>query len=1143
MVTTSDRHSDEVEGGPAFTTVMLDEVDGSAPVNPALQATEVALSADARAVGPVASSYRRGDSVGRYLVLDILGKGSMGAVYSAHDPELDRRVALKLLHPHGRWSGIEARRRLEREARALAKLSHPNVVQVYDAGVHERPAPAGTDPAFSMPTFDVFVAMEYVDGVSLATWQRAEPRPSWPDILRVYLSACRGLAAAHQAGIIHRDIKPSNIMIGSDGRVRVVDFGLAAALDGLPARDSAGGNSSIVEDSGGENSPRQLETRLDEKLTHTGATMGTPAHMAPEQHLGDEVGPAADQYGICVSIYEALHGALPFSSAGSDQDEAMLALLRAKLTGEIAPPAPDSDVPVWITAVLRRGMAAQPKNRYGSMDAFIAALEDDPGVRRRVLRRRVGLGLAALVLTSLALFGWMRGNSEAAVECAGIGTLMAGVWDQSVRQRVRKAFLASGASHAADTVERVMQRLDPYATTWLEMRETQCRTPDDGLAAARAVCMARRRNQLVAFGEIFGGKADGDLVNSAVQAAASLAPLADCMDDEYLAARVPPPDDLAMRELVRELQPRVARLRPLYQAGRYRDGVTEGKTLLAELGQDAHPPLLAEVLYTTARLTKQAGDYTAAEELATNAIHAAARGKHDVLMARGWALLLEIVGNKQQRLDDAAPLMKWMETFAARADDDIAWAEAHSSRGIVLKHRGELEEARLAHQRALAIREQILGPQHLKVASSLNNLGTVLKRMGEYKAAEAAHRRALAIRIQTLGENHPVVASSLGSVGGVLAQQGNYQAARVAHQQALNIRTQTLGKNHPKVATSLNDLGNALENLGNYQAARVAHKQALAIWVDALGTEHPAVADSLHNLGSVLKRQGEYDEAEAAHQQALAIRRQALGKNHPRVASSLHKLGIVLKRQGKYEQARTAHQRALAIREPILGKNHPEVASSLNNLGTVLKRQGKYEQARAVQQRALAIREQTLGPDHPAVATSLNDLGNILKRQGRYEAARTAQERALAIREQTLGKNHPDVSSALIGLGDVLIAQGSLDAAGHTLGRARAIRQENLGPDHPGMAAVLFSQGELALARSRPTRSVELIERALSLGMRDRESEFQFGLARALWSRAAPGDRARAIAVAARARDGFAEQSNEREQAAATAWLAARRRP
>ncbi len=244
----------------------------------------------------------RGSAIGRYLVLALIGKGGMGRVYSAYDPELDRRVALKLLHTA---RGSEsARRRLAREARALGKLSHPNVVQVYDVGEHEG---------------DVFVAMELVEGQSLDGWCRRSPKPGWREVLAAYLDAARGLSAAHAKGLVHRDVKPANILYGNDGRVCVADFGLAAgreAADRPSGSIEAGGLAEVhfAPSPVGETVPAPVGASgsLDDRLTETGAVLGTPLYMAPEQHEGERATAASDQYSLCVALYQGLYGVPPF---------------------------------------------------------------------------------------------------------------------------------------------------------------------------------------------------------------------------------------------------------------------------------------------------------------------------------------------------------------------------------------------------------------------------------------------------------------------------------------------------------------------------------------------------------------------------------------------------------------------------------------------------------------------------------------------------------------------------------------------------------------------------------------------------------------------------------------------------------------
>ncbi|MEZ4449848.1 MAG: bifunctional serine/threonine-protein kinase/formylglycine-generating enzyme family protein [Nannocystaceae bacterium] len=292
-------------------------------------------------VGPPPSStalLARGAAIGRYLVLDHLGTGGMGVVYSAYDPELDRKVAVKLLkHGVGDYAG---RARLLREAQAMAKLAHPNVVTVYDVGTVDE---------------QVFVAMELIQGVTLsrAIWSK---RRTWQEILDLFLAAGRGLAAAHRAGLTHRDLKPDNVMVGDDGRARVMDFGLArvGAPDlGGEGEAQGGGASAILGDLA---------------LTRTGAVLGTPMYMAPEQWTGDPVDARTDQFAFCVALWEALYGERPFRGA------TLPALKHSVTTGEITPPNDPSRAPVWLRRILERGLQVEPARRFPAMPELLAEL-------------------------------------------------------------------------------------------------------------------------------------------------------------------------------------------------------------------------------------------------------------------------------------------------------------------------------------------------------------------------------------------------------------------------------------------------------------------------------------------------------------------------------------------------------------------------------------------------------------------------------------------------------------------------------------------------------------------------------------------------------------------------------------------------
>jgi eukaryotic-like serine/threonine-protein kinase len=305
------------------------------------------------------------------VVTGVLGSGAMGVVLAARDPDLDRMVAIKLLKPDAfpAEQAAEARERLLREARAMAKLSHPNVVAVHEVGVDGD---------------QVFVAMEYVQGTTLTRWLQAEPR-TWRQILVTFLQAARGLSAVHGAGLVHRDFKPDNVLIDARGVVRVSDFGLV----GAPRRASP--------PSGG------AAPALD-GLTRTGAVMGTPIYMAPEQHAAGPTDPRTDQFSFCVALYEALYGRRPF--AGNSYAE----LATSVLEGRLEPPPP-SDVPPWLAAVVSRGMSVDPAARFMHLDALIFTVNRElapPPARRRpglIIALSVGavLLVVALVVGGLAI--------------------------------------------------------------------------------------------------------------------------------------------------------------------------------------------------------------------------------------------------------------------------------------------------------------------------------------------------------------------------------------------------------------------------------------------------------------------------------------------------------------------------------------------------------------------------------------------------------------------------------------------------------------------------------------------------------------------------------------------------------------------
>ncbi|MBL9103367.1 MAG: protein kinase [Myxococcales bacterium] len=324
--------------------------------------------------------------IGRFEVLRRLGAGGMGVVYAAYDWELERRLAIKVVRDDGTTSEA-SKQRIRREAQAMAKLSHPNVVQVYEAGQFDG---------------QIYVAMEYVKGKNLADWLHAEER-TWQEILEVYVQAGRGLAAAHRQGLVHRDFKPENVLVDPDGRARVLDFGLARSEATAELSDSAliGRNGAVS---------------VRDNLTLAGAIMGTPAFMSPEQHLGTLADARSDQFSFCVALYVGLYGTQPFPG------ETLAELGSSVTTGELRPPPEDTRVPGWVFAALQVGLQTNPDERYPSMDTLLAAVSPElvAGPRRRWVwpAALVAASVLAVVVTLVVVGGEAEATGEDLAEIA-----------------------------------------------------------------------------------------------------------------------------------------------------------------------------------------------------------------------------------------------------------------------------------------------------------------------------------------------------------------------------------------------------------------------------------------------------------------------------------------------------------------------------------------------------------------------------------------------------------------------------------------------------------------------------------------------------------------------------------------------------
>jgi CHAT domain-containing protein/Tfp pilus assembly protein PilF len=427
---------------------------------------------------------------------------------------------------------------------------------------------------------------------------------------------------------------------------------------------------------------------------------------------------------------------------------------------------------------------------------------------------------------------------------------------------------------------------------------------------------------------------------------------------------------------------------------------------------------------------------------------------------------------------------------ATENERELQIAHNLSSESVKLYEAGKYDEALLAIERALAIRERILEPSHRDVATALNNVAIIYRKKGEYAKAEPLFQRALAIFERSLGPEDPSVADTLDFLALLHWYKGDYAKAEPLYQRALAIRENVLEPEHSDIALSLARLATLYWSKGDYAKVEPLHQRALPILEKELGPEHPNVARTLLNLAILYFDRSDYVRAEPLYQRALNILEKALGPEHPDVAYPLNNLAVLYSERGDYEKAERFYQRALTIRERALGPEHPDVAYSLSNLADIYRCKGDYAKAELLHRRALPIWEKVLGPEHPDVAASLVSLALLYTDGGDYAKAEPLYQRALTIWEKELGPEHPRVVEPLNKLASIHRHRGENAKAELLYRRALAVSEEGLGPEHPDVAdilnnlAVLYAaKGDLVQAIAFQSRANAVTERNLALNL------------------------------------------------------------
>lgn len=802
---------------------------------------------------------------GRYEVVERAGRGGMGTVYVAFDPELERHVAIKLPHEGANLD------RFRREARALARLGRSNVVGVYEV-LETSKGPC--------------IVMELVKGETLEAWLGRAPR-RWNLVLARFVDAGLGLHAIHKAGLVHRDFKPANVMVTDDGRVVVMDLGLA--LD-----PSAEGSISAAAPPNSGPAP--------DNITRTGTILGTPAYMAPEQAAGAPVTAAADQWAFCLALWESLAGARP--------------------DGASLEHPPGNSTPAWLFEVLRRGLDAEPAARWPSMMTLVEALRDDPSKRRR---RRILL-VSAFLVTAASLAIWLglrRAHAQQTTAlCTDQSEDLADQWTTVHRARSATAFSNTGSPTATSSWAATETLATAYIRAWSRTAKETCiaarrdHTIDDENYQQTARCLEVGRRTMLQQFEMWS-QADTSSLPKAARAMAMLPSPERCTDTQELSLTpTPPPTDAHDR--IWEVRANVAALRTRLRLHHDADQtIDDAEALLTEAESLGWLPLAAEAKHTLALVLRDNGDYDRAQEVAEQAyLHALASG-HDLEAFRIARVAAELSGKKLGEFEEAQHWLDLAEAQLVRLGlrGTIHEAELASAAGSLARAQGANDRAIDQHKRAMKLHTQSVGADNYLVSVDRLNLANALASRERFPEARGEYLAVLEMRRNMLGPDHPSLFFVLANLATVYNKLGEVGRANQAYKQALSLGERSFGPNHPRLVIPLLNLASSVSADRDYGQAEALYRRAMELARKAHGEGHLSVSSARVGLANIHLANGRTDEAIAGFSGAIVHLIESPGPQHPATATARTGLGRAYLAGGDAANARIELEHAKRILE------------------------------------------------------------------------------------------------------------------------------------------------------------------------------------------------------------------------------------
>lgn len=807
-------------------------------------------------------------NVGRYAIEGRLGSGGMGTVLRGWDDRLERPVAIKLLRTSRSRRSEEHRGRLLREAQALAALSHPNVVSVYEVGTHED---------------SVFVAMELVDGVTLRVWVEAQKR-EWTEVVAMLCQAGRGLVAAHAKGIVHRDFKPSNVIVGDDGRARVLDFGLAT----------------LDEDSTSMSDDESAEYAADafaDRLTMMGTVVGTPAYMAPEQFEGAVVTAKSDQFSFCVAVWEALTTQRPFS--GSTIRELQDAL---RANERRAPPTSAVAVPQRVLDVIDRGLSRNSAQRWPNMSTLLDQLERSATRRSRLWMWTAGgllVGGAALCVAVV---------SSSRSQCDAADDEWRAVWNEETRASLQPV----GGGTVSDAQLDAVARLDDYGEAWIDAYNQVCagraKAPDARTFDLQMTCL-RQRTQTVQRALTVLDDAGNEALERAAVVVAGFPSVAACIEARDTNPATSLPDNIGEAQAVSELRGRLDATEAMATVGKLDEAATESEEVLAQAGALEFAPLVVEAQLRLGIVQSRRGRLEDARRILDRAFWAASEIPYDAVGSEAAIELAWLVGYLEGEHADGVEWMRHYETITRRRGLDPT-ENAERVLGPIYFDWDKLDEAQPYLEASLERAVEHGDDQH-SVAIGHMNLANLYYEQGDGIRARERFESARGLLVDLFPDGAPdTVLLDINHGGLLLDIAGDVDEAARLLDRGVSKGIEIHGEAHPTTALGL-------VKLAQVRSAQLRHDEAIETAERAIQA-YEGVASPSEALGAAsvrafaLLQAGRLDESAEQWTEILEEARGSLGADHVLTSSARYGQCLVACAKGVLDEAAPACGSAFA---------------------------------------------------------------------------------------------------------------------------------------------------------------------------------------------------------------------------------------